>query len=73
MLALLMFFLFERLISMIGEWRVTCKSRNQVELPHSSMDGHHAGHGILHHPRNSATSMQIKVVRTGHQARYGFT
>lgn len=68
LLALLMFFLFERLISMIGEWRVTCKSRNQVELPHSSMDGHHAGHGILHHPRNSATSMQIKVVRTGHQA-----
>ena len=56
-----MFFLFERLVNMIGEWRVACKSRNnQLEVPQSSIDG-------IANPRLSATSMQIKVVRTGHQ------
>jgi len=46
---------------MIGEWRATCKSRNQFEIPQTSFDG-------IANPRLSATSMQIKVVRTGHQA-----
>ena len=54
---------------MVGEWRVACKGRNQVELPQTATDGE--GHGASS-PKQarlpSGTSMQVKVVRTGHKA-----
>ena len=71
LLALLMFFLFERLICLIGEWQ-TSKCQNLVELPHSSIDGLH-GQGVLHNlsrhsaSRHSANSIQSKMALNGHQ------
>ena len=54
---------------MVGEWRVACKGRNQVELPQTVTDhvGHHAGASSPKQARPSG-DMQVKVVRTGHKA-----
>ena len=79
LLALLLFFLFERLINMVGEWRVACKGRNQVELPQTNAndvlgrnnhDGASSPKQTIRPSTLGTTSgaMQVKVVRTGHKA-----
>ena len=64
---------------MVGEWRVACKGRNQVELPQTNAndvlgrnnhDGASSPKQTIRPSTLGTTSgaMQVKVVRTGHKA-----